>query len=170
MDKELHWYVGCVKSCQEKRVADILRAFGVECYLAIKKEIHRWSDRRKVIDKMVIPRIIFIYCDEKTRVGLLKRIPGLYCFLTGPEKGKVATVPQKQMDDFRMMVEGSARAIGLESSPIAPGDMVRVITGPLAGRECEVVELATGRFYIVRIPMLGATTMAVGGDTIEKIG
>lgn len=170
MDNELHWFVGCVKSCQERRVADILHALGVEHYLAIKKEIHRWSDRRKVIDKMVIPRIIFIYCDEKTRVDLLKRIPGLYCFMSGPEKGKVATVPQKQMDDFRMMVEGSTRAIGLDSSPISPGDMVKVITGPLAGRECEVVELATGRYFIVRIPMLGAARMAVAGDTIEKLG
>ena len=165
----MHWFVGCVKSCQERRVADILTAFGVDHYLAVKKEIHRWSDRKKVVDRMVIPRIIFIHCTDRVRIGLLKRIPALYRFMTTGEKGVIAKVPQKQMDDFRMMVEGSTRAIGLEASPIAPGDMVRVITGPLAGRECEVAELATGHCYIVRIPMLGAVTMSVSGDTVEKI-
>jgi len=169
MDNEMYWFVGCVKSCQERRVADILTALGVDHYLAVKKEIHRWSDRKKVIDKMVIPRIIFIHCSEATRLDVLRRIPALYCFLTTGEKGKVAHVPQKQMDDFRVMVEGSTRSIGVETAPIGPGDMVRVVTGPLAGRECEVVQLSSGNFFIVRIPMLGSVTMAVAGDTIEKV-
>ena len=164
-----YWFVGCVKSCQEKRVAEVLRAFGVDHYLAVKKVVRQWSDRRKVVDSLVIPRIIFVHCTEAKRLEVLKRIPALYCFMCGPEKGKVARVPQKEMDDFMAMVEGSTRPIGIESGEIAPGDMVRVITGPLAGNECEVVRMGSSHFYIVRLPMLGAATMSVADDTVEKI-
>ena len=46
----LFWFVAYVRSCQERRVADLLAAQGIETYVPVQKERHKWSDRVKIVD------------------------------------------------------------------------------------------------------------------------
>lgn len=41
-----------------KKTAERLKAMGVEYYLPIQSEIRQWSDRRKRVDRLVIPMMI----------------------------------------------------------------------------------------------------------------
>lgn len=52
------WLVAYVQSCLEKKTAERLKAMGVEYYLPIQSEIRQWSDRRKRVDRLVIPMMI----------------------------------------------------------------------------------------------------------------
>ena len=56
---KLNWYVAYVKSCSEFKVAEFLEKFGYEYYLPVKREVHQWSDRKKIVRKLVLPRMIF---------------------------------------------------------------------------------------------------------------
>jgi hypothetical protein len=46
---------------------------------------------------------------------------------------------------------------------------VRVLDGPLAGLECELVSVGGGRCLAVRLGLLGTATMDLDIQTVEKI-
>lgn len=59
------WHVVYVKPNHERRDAQVIKKLGFETYVAIQKVWRQWSDRRKLIDKVVITQIVFIKCDIK---------------------------------------------------------------------------------------------------------
>lgn len=61
------WLVAYVQSCLEKKTAERLKAMGVEYYLPIQSEIRQWSDRRKKVDRLVIPMMIFVHVTPQER-------------------------------------------------------------------------------------------------------
>lgn len=169
MNGDVNWFVGFVKSCQEKKAAAALDSLGVAHYLPIIKEKRKWSDRTKVIDRVVIPGIIFVRCNERARLDSLKNIPALYAYMNDGGPGHPAVVPDRQMQDFIFMVERGGRDVTLTTEGFAPGDRVRITAGPLKGLECELVDILGRRSIAVRLGMLGAATVELMADSIEKI-
>lgn len=162
----LHWYVGCVRSCQEKNVARSLAAMSVEHYLPIRREVHRWSDRRKIVECPVIPRFIFIRCRNVERAPIMEKEPRIWKFLANA--GEASVVRDGEMEAFRRMVEGGGN-VKLSDTPLAPGDRVRVLSGPLTGLECDLISVSGGRCLAVSLGPLGTATMDLDLETVEKI-
>ena len=162
-----HWYVGCVRSCQEKKVSLALQKLGVEHYLPVRRELHRWSDRRKLVECLLIPRFIFICCADKERARILSSEPRIWRFLA--TDGKVEMVRDEEMESFRRMVENGGASVRVSNEPLAPGDRVRVMEGPLAGMECELVSVGSGRCLAVRLGAIGTATMDLDIQTVQKI-
>lgn len=162
----LHWYVACVRSCQEKNVAEALRKNSVECYLPLRREVHRWSDRRKVVECLVVPRYVFIRCKDSQRAAFLAADSRLVRFLAS--SGKASVVRDGEMEAFRRMVDSGGR-LYLTGEDLKAGDRVRVMSGPLVGTECELVGVAGGRCLAVRLGALGTAIMDLDKDTVEKI-
>ncbi|MBQ7622958.1 MAG: UpxY family transcription antiterminator [Bacteroidales bacterium] len=163
------WYVGCVRSCQEKQTSLLLSSRGVEHYLPLRREVRRWSDRRKVVEVPVLPRFIFIHCLNSERSELLAGIPYLCRFLSNPGSGSAAVVRDAELDSFRQMVEYGGRPVNFVQQSLAPGDRVRVVDGPLTGLECELVSVGSGRCLAVRLGLLGTATVDLELDSVEKI-
>ena len=163
----LHWFVGCVRSCQEKNVAEALRRRSVEHYLPVRREVHRWSDRRKVVECLVLPRYVFIRCSEAERKALLAAESRIMRFLSS--EGVPSVVRDEEMEAFRMMVEKGSGAVRVSERPLSAGDRVRVLSGPLAGLECELVEVGAGRCLAVRLGTFGTATMDLELETVERI-
>lgn len=163
-----HWYVAYVKSCMERRVADNLQARGYEFYLPVQKEIRQWSDRKKVIDRLVIPRMIFIRCleHERTAVKEAGRFIVNYMCSKGPYTAVI--VPDYQMAAFISMVE-KGRNVNVTERHFAAGDKVRIVSGPLKGMECELISIDGRRCLSVSLGALGAATMDLDTETLEKI-
>ena len=69
------WLVAYVQSCLEKKTAERLKTMGVEYYLPIQSEIRQWSDRRKKVDRLVIPMMIFVHVTPQERPLPLHRCP-----------------------------------------------------------------------------------------------
>ena len=162
-----HWYVGCVRSCQEKNVARSLDRLGVEYYLPLRRELHRWSDRNKVVERLLLPRFIFIHCPDRQRAALMAEEPRIWRFLSADAKAEI--VRDSEMEAFREMVEKGGGSVQVRGEAPAPGDRVRVMSGPLAGMECELVSVAGGRCLAVRLGSLGTATMDLDILTVEKI-
>ena len=130
------WLVAYVQSCLEKRTARRLAAMGIECYLPIQSEIHQWSDRRKRVDRLIIPMMIFVHVTPQERaLPLSLQAVNRYMVLRG--ESAPAVIPDEQMAQFRFMLDYSQEAVEMCSAPLAPGDAVKVIKGPLAGLEGE---------------------------------
>ena len=60
-------------------------------------------------------------------------------------------VPDKQMEDFRRVLDFSLEEGGLVEEPLCLGDRVRVIKGVLCGVEGYVVELHGKTYVVVRL-------------------
>lgn len=71
------WVAALVHTNCEKKVATKLEKLGIENYVAIQKEEHQWSDRKKKIDRIVIPMVVFVRLakdeeDEFRRLPFIK--------------------------------------------------------------------------------------------------
>lgn len=160
------WYVARVRSCQERNVAAALSGMGIETYVPVRREMHRWSDRRKLVEVLLIPRFVFVHCTEEDRRLALSREPRISGFLSA--EGKPSVVRDAEMDTFRAMVD-SGRGVNVSGEAPAPGDRVRVMSGPLMGMECELVSVGGGRCLAVRLGVLGTATMDLDIESVEKI-
>lgn len=59
------WLAAYVRLYHEKKTRDRLTAMGIESFLPVQEEIHQWSDRRKKIERVVIPMMIFVHVDPQ---------------------------------------------------------------------------------------------------------
>lgn len=169
MDTDKHWYVAYVKSCRERVVAASLGALGYQYYLPVQRVVRRWSDRRKIVERLVLPRMIFIRCAEKDRIRPLDEIDALYRYITVSGPYTPAVVRDVEMETFIRMVEHGGRDVTMTGDALAPGDNVRVVSGPLTGLECELISVKGRRCLAVRLGMLGTATMDLATDDVQKI-
>lgn len=161
------WLVAYVQSCLEKKTAQRLAAMGIECYLPVQSEIRQWSDRRKRVDRLVIPMMIFVHVTPQERpLPLTLQAVSRYMVLRG--ESTPAVIPDRQMERFRFMLDYSPEAVELCSTPLAPGDTVRVIKGPLAGLEGELVTLNGKSKVAIRLAMLGYAHVDIPVGFVEK--
>ena len=163
------WLVAYVQSCLEKKTAQRLAAMGIECYLPVQSEIRQWSDRRKRVDRLVIPMMIFVHVTPQERpLPLSLQAVSRYMVLRG--ESTPAVIPDEQMDRFRFMLDYSPEAVEMCSVPLAPGDAVKVIKGPLAGLEGELITVNGKSKVAVRLDMLGCAHVDVPIGFVEKKG
>lgn len=161
------WLVAYVQSCLEKKTAERLNAMGVEYYLPIQSEIRQWSDRRKKVDRLVIPMMIFVHVTPQERpLPLTLQAISRYMVLRG--ESRPAVIPEEQMERFRFMLDYSPEAVEICSTPLAAGDAVKVIKGPLAGLEGELVMIGGKSKVAVRLDMLGCAHVDMPIGYVEK--
>ena len=144
-------------------MAEGLALKGLEFYLPVRREVRRWSDRRKVVDALVLPRYVFLHCTNGERLEVLSSDPRIRGFLS--LDGVPSVVRDQEMDAFRRMVEQGS-GVSVTQQPLAPGDRVRVLDGPLTGLECELVSVGGGRCLAVRLGLLGTATMDLDIQTV----
>ena len=121
--------VACLKRWY---VAEYLGKMGIETFVPVQQEIHQWSDRRKLVETVLLPMMVFVHADPKERMAALTLATvSRYMVLRG--EGKPAVIPDDQMARFRFMLDYSEEAICMNYSPLARGKKVRVIKGPLTG-------------------------------------
>lgn len=170
---ELKWFVASVCSCQERKVVERLTSMGIETYVPIQKVSRRWSDRVKIVDKLLLPGLVFVFSDEATRKATLDTVYGIsYYFMdrTSAQR-KLLTVPQQQMDDFRRVVSAlnGEGDLSVSDQHISKGDTVRVIHGPLEGFVSECVEIQSQHKLVIRLGSLGSILVKISASDVVKV-
>ena len=136
------WLAAYVKMHHEKKVRDRLREMNIECFLPVQEEIRLWSDRKKKVERVLIPMMIFVYVNSD-------------------EQRSVITLPSV----IRYMV-----LRGEHTPTVIPvAQMVRVIKGSLAGLEGELI-IADGKSGVaIRINQLGCAMVEMQSSMVERI-
>lgn len=150
-------------------MAEVLASMGVEYYLPQQREVHKWSDRKKIVVRLILPRMIFVRTEDCGRRALLNDIYGMYAFMMDKATSRPAVVRDADMEAFRMMVEHSDGPVRMNSEPLAKGDRVRVISGPLKGMEYELVDVRGKRCIASRLDFLGSAIVEFSEQNLEKI-
>ena len=173
----IDWFVAIVKNNTEKRVCDKLTNLGFECYVPLQKEFRIWKNgRRFVVERVVIPSIVFVKCTEVAR----KRIVG-FPFILRFMSNRAATssnsinkplaiIPDAQIKKLMFMVGNSDAPVNFSSDSYKKGDWVKIIRGKLAGLEGEVKIVDDRQSeVIVSLDFLGSARLTIDTVDIERI-
>jgi len=169
MTSEIKWFVAYVRSCQERKVAEVLSKLGVEHYLPQQREVHKWSDRKKIVVRLILPHMIFIRTDELSRRKLLSDVYGICAYMMDRSTNRPAVVRDADMHAFRMMVEHCDDPVRMSSEPLERGDRVRVLSGPLQGMEYELADVRGHKCIAIRLDILGSALVEFDESNLEKI-
>ena len=147
------WYVALVRMHHEKKVAERLSKMGIDSFVPVQQQIHQWSDRRKMVDTVLLPMMVFVHVNPKERMEVLSfSTVSRYMVMRG--ESTPAVIPDEQMARFRFMLDYSEEAVCMNDTPLARGEKVRVIKGPLSGLVGELVTVGGKRKIAVRFNML----------------
>ena len=88
------WLAAYVRLHHEKKTRDRLTAMGIECFLPIQEEIHQWSDRRKKVERVVIPMMIFVRVSDEER-GLPLTLSAISRYMVLRGESVPAVIPDR---------------------------------------------------------------------------
>ena len=137
------WIAVLVQVNCEKRTATRLGKVGYETYIPTQQEIHQWSDRKKKIERLIMPMVVFVratVCEEEwlrnqSYIHKLLALPG-----SDDDKKRFATpIPDSQIERLKFLLENAETEVTIVSN-FKVGDSVRIASGPLKGLEGLVCE------------------------------
>ncbi len=169
-DSELpkRWLVAYVKMHHERKVKERLDAMNIESYLPIQEEVRQWSDRKKKIQRIVMPMLIFVRVDQKEQNQVLT-LPAVFRYMILRGEHQPAVIPDRQMENFRFMLDFSESTVNMESEMPQAGESVRVIKGSLKGLYGELISQEGKTRIAVRIDQLGYATVELPVSYVEKV-
>ena len=170
-DREAHpkrWIAALVQMCTEKKVGERLTKLGVENYVPTQNEIRQWSDRKKKVERVVIPMVVFVHIDEKTE-RTLRMHSFIRKILTYPGQTTAAVIPDDQIDRLKFMLRQSDSPVEMMEQHLQVGDRVHIVRGALQGLEGELYKNVDKSMVAIHIEALGYACVSVSVEDIEKI-
>ncbi len=148
-----NWFVLYTKPQQELRVVNALSKIGICSYCPTVKIIKQYSDRKKKIERPLIPSYIMVYIEESRRESVFS-IPGIVRYLFW--LGKPAIVHQNEIDIMKKHLEGVYSSISI--SKLIIGQFFKISEGPLAGNTGKIVEMKKNKVKL-ELESLGMTVI-----------
>jgi len=129
---ELNWYAIRTRSRHEKVVERQLHVQGIDVFCPVISQIHRWSDRRKLVECPLFAGYAFVRIvpSPEERVRVLRTL-GVVQFVGGHGQGMA--IPTEQMEAVRALV--SSNVPFTKHAFLKVGHRVRVRGGSLDGVE-----------------------------------
>ncbi len=147
------WYALHTRPRHEKAVVQRLAERGIETFLPIVTEVHRWSDRRKKVELPLFSCYVFARF-VPNRVDRLRvlRVDGVLGLVGSRSEG--ASIPDEQIEAVRSVVDGT---ISWSSYPFLKiGQRVRIRSGALDGVEG------------ILVSRNGNATLVISVDAIQR--
>ncbi len=165
----MHWYLVHTKPRQEACALENLTRQGYSCYLPMWRAEKLRKGALAAVDEPLFPRYLFIRLDTDVMakswapIRSTRGVSRLVCFGTEPAK-----VPDTLIETLRAY-EAALRS---EMVPLfAPGERVRITSGPFAGIE-GIYQMAEGeQRAIVLIELLAKQVrVPVAPASLRKVG
>lgn len=154
----------------EKRAAARLCRDGYETYVPVQREVHQWSDRRKEVERRIMPMTVFVRATERDEFWLREQ-SFIHRLLSLPgseeeRRGLATPIPESEIERLRFILENSDSEVTIVSS-IKVGDSVTVASGPLKGLSGTVCGADDKTAAVgVRLDGLGYACVRIGRDSI----
>jgi transcription antitermination factor NusG len=163
---EPQWYAIQTRSRHEKTVANQLQKVGVINFLPLVNQVHRWSDRRKVVQLPLFPGYVFvrIFPSPEERVRVV-RVDGVVS-LVGVH-GEGTPIPDSQIESVRTLINNVPC---VEYPFLKIGQRVRVRGGCLDGVEGILVGRNGSRTLVISVePIQRSLAIRVEGYDIQSL-
>jgi len=147
------WFAVLTRSRHEKKVHASLVNEGITTFLPLVSRVHKWSDRRQVVELPLFSCYIFVRIPQlpAARIPVLRTL-GVISFVG--IQGRGIPIPESQIEDLRTLL---THRVPLEPHPwLKVGQRVRIRGGCLDGIE-GILAVSDGNRKVV-----------ISVDTIEK--
>lgn len=132
-----HWYAIHTRAKHEKRVAAELQERGVETFVPVSREAHRWSDRIRVLEIPLFPCYAFVSAANVAEVqSTVLQHPSVLRWIGF--QGRPSPIPKEEIFSLQTVLRTGV--------PVGPhtfldiGERVRIRGGSLDGVEGILVE------------------------------
>jgi transcription antitermination factor NusG len=152
-ERDASWYAVQLRCRFEKIVAAQLQHKDIETFVPFVREVHRWTDRRQVVERPLFPGYGFVRVPGRPDIHLrVLQTAGVIGFVAS--NGKPVPVPEHQIESVRLLLSECT------SCAVCPfvkaGQRVRIEGGCLDGVE--------GIF----VRSNGDTSLVISIDAIER--
>jgi transcription antitermination factor NusG len=161
------WYAVHVRPRHEKRVAIDLVGKGVETYVPLLNEVHKWADRRKIVDSPLFPCYLFVRMQNTPKQRLSVVTAGGVLGIVSA-RGEPVPIPDEEIDCVRTVL---AQKLNVARYPqFVVGQRVRVRGGVLDGVEGTLIEIKSERRLVLSVgPIERAFSVALEGYEVDLI-
>jgi transcription antitermination factor NusG len=170
--RSFHWYAARTQMNCERKVEKRFQQFASETYLPTQEEIHQWSDRKKKVQRMVIPMILFVKINkEEAQKVHARKDNQFYGFVSTDRSGRIpAEISNNDIQTLKYMLGASDKPIIFEQNQIDVGDEVEIVRGALKGVRGMLKCAHDGTAYlIVDMGLLGYIKTEIGINDCMKI-
>lgn len=146
------WYAIHTRAKHEKRTAAELREKGIETFVPVSREIHRWSDRNRVLDIPVFPCYLFVsvVITPKVQATVLQH-PSVLRWIGF--HGRPAPIPEEEIRSIQTVLR-SGVPVGTHAF-VKLGERVRIRGGSLDGVEGVLIGNDDERKLVVSVEIVG---------------
>lgn len=133
----LNWIALYTRSRHEQSVAQQLTMEGIESFVPMRKEFHKWNDRKRLVDVPLIPSYVFasIPLNEHHRVFEVQGIVRIVMF-----NRRVAIVYPSEIEFLRKVCR-TENPVSVKSLKFCIRDEVEIVSGLFAGYRGTIVQI-----------------------------
>ncbi|ATQ76794.1 hypothetical protein CR152_21445 [Massilia violaceinigra] len=159
------WLVLRTRSRHESVVESFLQQKLITSYLPKCKLVRSWKGRSRVVEFPLFPGYVFVR-PTPAQFESMRYIRGS-CGLVLADN-KPACLPEKDLASVKILVDSG---ISLMVDPeLMAGKRVRIVAGPLAGMEGELVSVKSQDLLVVNIEMLNSSVRVdIDRDAIDVL-
>jgi transcription elongation factor/antiterminator RfaH len=165
---DLRWYAVRTRSRHEKIATQQLQTRGIETFLPVVTQTHRWSDRKKQVEVPLFSGYTFVrveYASNEQRIQVLQT-HGVAGFVGIQRTGD--PIPDNQIEDIRTVLSNK---VDIKAhSFLKIGQRVRVRGGALDGVEGILVSADGDRSLVISLNSIERSlSIRVEGYDVEPV-
>ena len=145
----MKWFVLYTKPNFEIKVADGVNAIGINAYCPVYTQVKQYSDRKKKIQKPLLPSYVLVNLLDKDRPKVFE-IRGAVRYLYW--LGNPAQVREEEIKLLKSNLKGSYDEALI--SKLAKGKEYTIPSGPLKGQKGKVLDIEKNKLRL-ELPSMG---------------
>ncbi len=145
----MKWFVLYTKPNYELKVAEGIKTLGINAYCPTFTQIKYYSDRKKKVQKPLLPSYVLVQLSEKDRPKVFS-IPGVVRYLFW--LGKPAAVREEEIDLLKKSLNGIFDEAMI--SKLSTGKQYTIPTGPFKGQS-GIIKYVLKNKLRLELPSLG---------------
>ena len=139
----MNWYVICTKPNTELKVASQLNSLGINAFCPSYSYVKKYSDRKKKVEKPLMPRYVLVNMLEKDRTNVFA-IPNVIRYLFW--LGKPATVKYEEIEILKNELK-DYQSISNKSN-LNVGNDFAIPFGPFTGISGKILNFSNNRMKL----------------------
>lgn len=161
------WFAVHTRSRCEKKVAAQFEEKQIDSFLPTLREVHHWSDRRKVVDQPLFPGYVFVRIppEDRTRISVL-RTNGVVGFVG--VQGQGIPIPDHEIENVQRLLSSDIQFVPYPFLRV--GQRVRVRGGYLDGVEGILVAKNSDQSVVISVELIQRSlSIRVSGFDLEAV-
>ena len=172
-EQQQYWFAARTRDKQEFVIRDSLEKLradiNIEYYLPTQFVIRQLKYRRKCVEVPVIRNLIFVRATKQDACDLANKYGVQLYYIKDFVTRAMLIVPDKQMEDFKQIMDLNPDNISFDNEVLTVGSKVRVMKGDLCGVEGELALEANKTYVIIRIEGVLTASVKVAKSYLKVI-